>query len=106
MTDLRRTAKESEIPTLVNIHDVNLTRAFADRIIGIADGQVVFDAPPDRLDEEALIRVYKGSAAAFAARGSAADGPSANGAPTNGASTNGATAAVESVAAAPPSALH
>jgi phosphonate transport system ATP-binding protein len=65
MTDLRRTAKESGIPTLVNIHDVSLARAFADRIIGIADGVVVFDGPPERLDEDALIRVYKGSAAAF-----------------------------------------
>jgi len=68
MTDLRRTAKESGIPTLINIHDVNLARAFADRIIGIADGLITFDGPPDALDEEALIRVYKGSAAVFAAR--------------------------------------
>lgn len=65
MTDLRRTAKESGIPTLVNIHDVNLARAFADRMIGIADGTVVFDGPPNALDEEALIRVYKGGAAVF-----------------------------------------
>ena len=31
MSDLARTARESGIPTLVNIHDVNLARAFADR---------------------------------------------------------------------------
>lgn len=72
MTDLQRTAKESGIPTLVNIHDVSLARAFADRIIGIAGGVVVFDGPPAHLDEAALERVYAGSAAAFAGR--AADG--------------------------------
>jgi phosphonate transport system ATP-binding protein len=66
MSDLKRTAAESGIVTLVNIHDVNLARVFADRIVGIADGTVVFDGPPTALDEEALIRVYQGSAAAFA----------------------------------------
>jgi hypothetical protein len=39
---------------------------FADRIIGIAGGQVAFDGPPTELDEDALKRVYQGSAAAFA----------------------------------------
>jgi phosphonate transport system ATP-binding protein len=65
MADLTRTARETGIPTLVNIHDVNLARAFADRMVGIADGQVVFNGPPLELDELALQRVYKGSAAAF-----------------------------------------
>jgi phosphonate transport system ATP-binding protein len=66
MSDLKRTAAESGIVTLVNIHDVNLARVFADRIIGIAGGQVAFDGPPTELDEDALKRVYQGSAAAFA----------------------------------------
>jgi phosphonate transport system ATP-binding protein len=65
MADLHRTAKEANVPTLINIHDVHLARAFADRIVGIADGGVVFDGSPEALDEEALMRVYKGSAAAF-----------------------------------------
>jgi phosphonate transport system ATP-binding protein len=65
MSDLARTARETHIPTLVNIHDVNLARAFADRIVGLANGEVVFDGRPDELDEEALLRVYQGSASAF-----------------------------------------
>ena len=68
MSDLHRTAKDDGIPTLVNIHDVNLARAFADRVVGIADGAVVFDGAPNDLNEEALVRIYKGSAAMFAAR--------------------------------------
>jgi phosphonate transport system ATP-binding protein len=66
MSDLKRTAAESGIVTLVNIHDVNLARVFADRIVGIAGGQIAFDGPPTALDEDALQRVYQGSAAAFA----------------------------------------
>jgi phosphonate transport system ATP-binding protein len=66
MADLARTAHESGIPTLVNIHDVNLARAFADRVVGISDGCVVFDGEPRGLDEEALLGVYKSSVAAFA----------------------------------------
>lgn len=66
MSDLKRTAAESGIVTLVNIHDVNLARVFADRIVGVAGGTVVFDGPPTTLDEVALARVYQGSAAAFA----------------------------------------
>jgi len=69
MSDLRRTAVETKIATLVNIHDINLARAFADRIVGVADGTIVFDGPPGDLDEEALTRVYKGSAAALALAG-------------------------------------
>jgi phosphonate transport system ATP-binding protein len=66
MSDLKRTATESGIVTLVNIHDVNLARVFADRIVGIAGGTIAFDGPPTALDEDALTRVYQGSAAAFA----------------------------------------
>jgi ABC-type phosphate/phosphonate transport system ATPase subunit len=66
MSDLKRTAAEAGIVTLVNIHDVNLARVFADRIAGIAGGKIVFDGPPTALDEAAMARVYQGSAAAFA----------------------------------------
>jgi phosphonate transport system ATP-binding protein len=66
MSDLKRTAAESGIVTLVNIHDVNLARVFADRIVGIAGGEIAFDGPPTALNDDALQRVYQGSAAAFA----------------------------------------
>jgi phosphonate transport system ATP-binding protein len=66
MSDLKRTAAESGIVTLVNIHDVNLARVFSDRIVGIAGGTIAFDGPPTALDEAAMARIYQGSAAAFA----------------------------------------
>jgi phosphonate transport system ATP-binding protein len=59
MTDLRRVTEDERVPTLVNIHDVHLARAFADRVVGIAGGQVVFDGPPGALDGTVLARVYR-----------------------------------------------
>ncbi|MCK9239273.1 phosphonate ABC transporter ATP-binding protein [Desulfocurvus sp.] len=48
------------IPILINIHDVNLAKRFADRIIGMARGSVVFDGPPDELADEHLKDIYGG----------------------------------------------
>jgi phosphonate transport system ATP-binding protein len=47
----------------VNIHDVPLARRFAQRIIGLSDGRVVFEGGPGDLDRAALDRIYGGAAA-------------------------------------------
>jgi len=31
---------------------------FADRILGLRAGRIVFDGPPERLDDGALARIY------------------------------------------------
>ena len=59
MGDIRRIADEVGVPTLVNIHDVELARAFADRIVGIAHGNVVYDGPVATLTPEVLDRIYR-----------------------------------------------
>jgi phosphonate transport system ATP-binding protein len=59
MEDLKRVSRDEGVPTLVNIHDVTLARAYADRVIGIARGEVVFDGPVGALDEAALDRIYR-----------------------------------------------
>ena len=59
MDDLHRVAKDEGVPTVVNIHDVQLARAYADRIIGIARGVIVFEGRPDDLDDAALDRIYR-----------------------------------------------
>jgi phosphonate transport system ATP-binding protein len=38
---------------------VELAKRFADRLIGIAQGVVVFDGPPSALDEYALNQIYR-----------------------------------------------
>ncbi len=47
-------------PVIVNIHNVELARRFADRIVGMTGGQVVYDGPPERLDEGILKTIYGG----------------------------------------------
>src|SRR5262249_43108059 len=43
MGDLARVAREVGVLTLINIHQVDLAREFCDRIVGIAQGVVVYD---------------------------------------------------------------
>ncbi len=59
MGDLARVAREEGVPTLINIHHVDLAKAFTDRLIGIANGVVVFDGPPDALDDTMMDRIYR-----------------------------------------------
>lgn len=51
-------AREHNTPTLVNIHDVPLAKAFANRIIGMRAGEIVFDGSPDELNEQMLTDIY------------------------------------------------
>ena len=55
---LHEITKQDDIPTIVSLHQVELAKAFADRIIGLNDGEVLFDGPPDELDEAVLDRIY------------------------------------------------
>ena len=53
-------ARSRGIPVLVNMHDVDLARRFADRIIGMREGRVVFDGPPAELTDAMLTTIYGG----------------------------------------------
>ncbi|HVL70679.1 MAG TPA: phosphonate ABC transporter ATP-binding protein [Beijerinckiaceae bacterium] len=53
-------AGERDIPVVVNIHNVELGRRFAGRIIGMTGGEVVYDGPPGGLTDAHLKRIYGG----------------------------------------------
>jgi phosphonate transport system ATP-binding protein len=59
MHDLVSVSRDEGVPTLVTLHAVDLARAFADRVVGIAQGTVVFDGAPSQLDQAALDRIYR-----------------------------------------------
>jgi hypothetical protein len=42
-----------------NIHEVNLAEQFADRILGLSDGELVFEGSTDELDENAKNKIYR-----------------------------------------------
>jgi len=58
LTDI---AAEREVPVLINIHEVDLAIEHADRIVGLHDGELVFEGTPDELDEQGLDQVYRGA---------------------------------------------
>ena len=50
------------IPVIVNIHNVELARRFAQRVVGMTGGEVVFDGPPEALRDDHLKQIYGGEA--------------------------------------------
>ncbi|HET9027943.1 MAG TPA: phosphonate ABC transporter ATP-binding protein [Trueperaceae bacterium] len=58
MSDLKRIAREDGITTLVNLHFIDMARDYADRIIGMRDGLVVFDGTPDEATDAAFEDIY------------------------------------------------
>ncbi|HYI31416.1 MAG TPA: phosphonate ABC transporter ATP-binding protein [Bradyrhizobium sp.] len=57
---IARRAGERDIPVIVNIHNVALAKRYADRIVGMAKGEVVFDGPPRELEDSHLLQIYGG----------------------------------------------
>jgi phosphonate transport system ATP-binding protein len=53
-------ARSHGIPVLINMHDVDLARRFADRILGMSGGNIVFDGPPGALTDTILEQIYGG----------------------------------------------
>jgi len=60
MEILSRFAAERGIPVIVNIHNVELARRFASRVVGMSGGTVVYDGPPQGLTEAYLKQIYGG----------------------------------------------
>jgi len=57
---MARLTGEAGVPVIVNIHNVELARRFAIRIIGMTGGEVVFDGPPEALESHHLRQIYGG----------------------------------------------
>lgn len=60
MDDFRRINREMNISVLINIHHVDLALQYADRVIGIKAGEVVYDGPASEVNEAVLAEVYGG----------------------------------------------
>ena len=62
MDDFKRINRELHITVLINIHHVDLALQYADRVVGIRAGRVVFDGPAAKVDQAVLDAVYGGKA--------------------------------------------
>lgn len=59
MEDFVRINREMNISILLNIHHVELAIEYADRIIGIHAGQIVYDGPSKEVNQDILDAIYK-----------------------------------------------
>lgn len=61
MSDFKRINQDLNITILINIHHVDLALDYATRVIGIRDGEIVYDGPTENVTQEVLDIVYKGN---------------------------------------------
>ncbi|ONI43602.1 phosphonate ABC transporter ATP-binding protein [Candidatus Epulonipiscioides gigas] len=60
MNDFKRINKEMNISILINIHHVDLALEYADRVIGVKAGEIVYDGPSNQVDQLVLDNIYGG----------------------------------------------
>jgi phosphonate transport system ATP-binding protein len=53
-------AASRRIPVIVNIHNVPLARRYADHMVGMSGGHIVYDGGPQDLTDERLREIYGG----------------------------------------------
>ena len=58
MALVRGLATELHVPVLCNIHDVQLAMEFCNKMIGLQDGEKMFDGPTSEMDQEKLQEIY------------------------------------------------
>ena len=57
---LKEISLSKGITVLCNLHQVDYALHFADRVIGLAEGQIVIDKPKNEIDGEYIKKIYQG----------------------------------------------
>lgn len=60
MEAIHKNCAEQGIACLVNLHQVEVAKQYATRIIGIKNGKMVFDGPPEALSNHHTALIYEG----------------------------------------------
>lgn len=55
---IKELCRERGLAAIINIHDVQLAQLFADRIVGLRAGEIVFDGIPEQLTTDMLTTIY------------------------------------------------
>jgi phosphonate transport system ATP-binding protein len=61
MSDFKRINKEMNITILINIHHVDLALDYAERVVGIRAGEIVYDGPVEDVTQDVLDVIYNGA---------------------------------------------
>ncbi len=61
MDDFKRINEDMKISILINIHHVDLALKYATRVVGIREGEIVYDGPASEVNKEVLSLIYKGN---------------------------------------------
>jgi phosphonate transport system ATP-binding protein len=59
LTLLRDIARKDGLTAVVSLHQLELARRFADRVIGLCEGEIVADLPAAQLTDEVAGRIYR-----------------------------------------------
>ncbi|WP_163583260.1 phosphonate ABC transporter ATP-binding protein [Gracilibacillus saliphilus] len=60
MDDFKRINQEMDMTVLLNIHHVEVALEYANRIIGVREGQIVYDGPANEVTDKVLDYIYQG----------------------------------------------
>ena len=58
LNDFVRICKEKELIVIMNLHQIDYAKRFADKIIGLNKGKIVFEGTPTQLTDMAVRRIY------------------------------------------------
>jgi phosphonate transport system ATP-binding protein len=58
METLRRIGKGAGLTVIASLHDLEYARRYADRVVGLRQGRVVFDGPTEALTEAAVGEIF------------------------------------------------
>ena len=81
MEHLCRVTRQHGIACVVNLHQVDFALEFSDRIIGLREGEKVFEGTPDEVTPQVIARIYEGDEEALVDVEVAGPAPLASGVP-------------------------
>jgi phosphonate transport system ATP-binding protein len=55
---IKELCEERKLSAIINIHDVMLAQMFAERIVGLRLGEIVYDGPPSNMTSDVLTEIY------------------------------------------------
>ncbi|MDP2334814.1 MAG: ATP-binding cassette domain-containing protein, partial [Reyranella sp.] len=60
LTYLKKSCKESNIAVLCNLHQIDYALEFAERVVGLSAGEVVYDGAPSGVSGDVIRSIYPG----------------------------------------------